>query len=165
MKKIFASIVLVFVMASVVFAASCCNDVPTVDGDDAHKRSQRRDRDPIEGLWTVSLDWHPERLSALSYNVAIVQNEYDVFKDSDYVGATICKNKNSICVNGEVKMFFYRTPTPGEYNAVMVTSVGYARGKAYLTDDDGRPNSLIDMSRVTLSGRRMAASVRRVKGK
>lgn len=162
MKKFFAALALLLILSATAFA--CCGDVPAVDADDALKRSQRKGRDPIEGFWGVHIDWHPEKNASRMYRVAIVKNTYDIFTDADYLAVSTCKSAG--CVSGEVKMFFYRTNKKNEFDAVIVTSVGYGRGKAFLvTDDEGREDSALDMRKVTFNERPMTKWLLRIKGK
>ena len=162
MKKFFSALLLILLFASSAFA--CCDDPVVVDMDDALRRSQRKGRDPIEGFWGVRLDWHPEADSARSYRVAIVRNTYDVYEDADYLGVSTCFSPG--CVKGEVKMFLYRTNRPNEFDAVMVTSVGYGKGRATLgPDGEGRGNASLDMRAVLFGDRRMTQRLVRIRGK
>ena len=171
MKKFFALALLLIVSVfslPTCLAASCCDGEPiTVDANDAFRRAQRKGRDPIEGFWDVQLDWHPEKDSARSYRVAIVRNAYDVFQDADYLGVADCKGKRGKgCVRGEVKMFLYRTNRPNEFDTIMVTNVGYGKGRATLgPDDEGRENAALDMRQVVFHVRPMTEKLVRVKGK
>lgn len=161
-RAVFVLIVALFVGAAafadtdVAAAASddCCDDEITVDADDAYDRSQRPDRDPVEGHWAVYIEWHPELDTSRRYRIAIVRNTYGVFEDAEYIGVATCAQTG--CKKGEVKLLLNATETPNEFDARMVTNEGFGRGMAILTpDSDGRPNSAIDMRDVKYDGHTM----------
>lgn len=140
----------------------CCEDRIAVDADDAYERAQRRDRDPVEGLWVTYIYWHPELDAARSYRMAIVRNTYGVFEDAEYIGVATCEQTG--CVKGEVKLLLRRTDEPNAFDASMVTNAGFGRGTAVLTadPDDGRADSAIDMRGVRYGEHTMAKWIVRV---
>ena len=149
MKSLSRSIFALLLVALLVPPAfACCDDLVVVDATDAYERSQREERDPIEGFWATHIIWHPEPDAARSYRLAIVKNIYDVYPEAEYIGVATCEQSG--CIKGEVKLLLHSTHRKNEYETVMLTNKGLGRGKAILTRDpeDNRPNSVIDMRNV-----------------
>ena len=138
-----------------VRAEACCGDT-LVDADEAHRRSLREGRDPVEGLWRIRLDYNPEPDMPDTYRMAIVRNDDEgVYPEAEYVGVVICAEK--ACKRGEVKLLLAATGRRNEFSAVMLTSRGFGRGVAKLTKDAGdRNHAALDMRNVKIGDRIMA---------
>ena len=163
MRRIFAAIL--FVLLSAVVACACCGDDPvTVDLERIAAHIGRSDLEPIEGLWDLRFDWHPWEGAPPSLQMAIVKNEYRVYKSSDYLGVAMSEGGGYVA--GEVVMLFAAAKGEGEFGAVVVTPNGYGRGQVRLVADGrGRKNGALDMSDVRYSTHTMLGLVPRAKGR
>lgn len=170
-RKLTAICLFVTALAAALAAplpAAACDDCenPVIDAAEAHARSMREGRDPVEGFWLVYLDWKPEDESlARSYRIAVVRNTYGVYPEADYLGVATCDSPG--CKRGEVKLTLKRAFRDGDFEAVFMVSDGVtAKGTAMLTGDDerGRPDSVIDMSGVKYEDKAPTLAIVRIIG-
>jgi hypothetical protein len=155
-----------FFFMAVTKAASACDDCDEpgrVDAGEAHERSLRPGRDPVEGFWGIYLDWNPDPESARSYRMAIVSNTYDLYPEADYVGVATCSLPG--CDRGEIKLLLKKTGKKNEFDGTLLTQKGGAKGKAILVDaDDGRPLSALDLREMKYNDRVVAKWMLRIIG-
>ena len=160
MRRFLISLSMLLMLSAAAFA--CCGDPITVDLDSVLEHAARSGREPIEGLWNVSFDWYPQAEAVTSYTMAIVRNEYGVYKNADYLGVSTCREEG--CLPGEVAMLFTRTDDAQVFDAVVVTENGFGRGNVRLLEDGrGRKNALLDTSDVKYSVHTMMERLLRVK--
>ena len=163
MRRFFAAMLLILLFAAATFA--CCGDDPvTVDLERVSAHIERSGLEPIEGLWDVRFDWHPGEGAPPTLQMAIIKNEYNVYKNSHYLG--VATREAGGYVAGEVVMLFTTTAQEGEFGAVVVTATGYGRGSVRLVAGErGRRDGALDMSGVRYSTHTMLGLVPRAKGR
>lgn len=161
-NRIFTALLMLFTLAAAALA--CCGDDPvTVDLERVSAHIARSGLEPIEGLWDVRFAWHPWEGAPPVLQMAIVKNEYKVYKNSAYLG--VAMHDVGAYVAGEIAMLFTDATGEGEFGAVVVTPNGYGRGQVQLVADArGRKDGALDMSDVRYSTHTMLGLVPRAKG-
>lgn len=148
MKKkspIILVLALLWVACAVAGAFACCDNRITVDPEEAARTAKRDGRAPLEGIWSVNVEWYPIRLSTGTYRVAIVKNSYEMYAEHDFVGIALEEGAGG--VKGEVRMLIDKTDKADTFDVKFVTRRGYAEGLAVLkTDERGR--AIFDTSEV-----------------
>lgn len=145
-----------------VFASQCACASAVLDAAKAKETALRADRDPVEGVWAVPQKWDPDPEQALAYRLAVVRNDYDVYKDAKYLGIVLCVKKG--LTQGEVKLLLAPTGTEGEFDATWLTNAGEVKGRvALVTNDLGEKYAAIDTSALTIDGRILVKALVRVK--
>ena len=151
-------------LAIAAVALACCGDPVAVDLERVSAHIARSGLEPIEGLWDVRFDWYPGEGAPPALQMAIVKNEYNVYKNSAYLG--VATREGGGYVAGEVVMLFTTAEQEDEFGAVVVTPTGYGRGQVRLVADGrGRKDGVLDMSDVNYSTHTMLGLVPRAKGR
>ena len=161
-RQIFAAFLMLAALAAAALA--CCGDPVAVDPERVSAHIARSGLEPIEGLWDVRFGWYPGEGAPPALQMAIVKNEYNVYKTSAYLGVATHEGGGHIA--GEVLMLFTAAEQEGEFGAVVVTPTGYGRGQVrFVADGRGRKDGALDMSDVHYSTHVMLGLVPRAKGR
>lgn len=159
-KRLFA-IAAVFLLLSAAAVSACCDSI-IVDADMALEKVLGEGREPVEGLWSMNLDYNPEPDTSDSYRIIIIKNEYSgIYPTTGYLGIVAADVPGA--QKGEIKLLLNSDGGRGKFYVVVITEKGFGRGPAALLSIHAEADSL-DMKGVVYGSNIMTKQLRRIDG-
>jgi len=159
------SLLVLLLPVAPAYACSGCDEPVIVDATEAYDRSIRDERDDVEGLWGIYIDWQPVQDAGKRYRMAVVKNNYGVYEGTDYLGVVTCDQPG--CNRGEVKLLLQKTDDEKKFYAtLLVTDFEGGYGIAVLGPHErtGREDSMLDLSALRYKGAQLTYGMVRVMG-